>query len=199
MTPNPERRDAMRLSLLVAALNSIPFSAARGAADQKSKEHAAVTNDPIHDFDLFFGSWRAQHRRLKARLANNNEWLEFDGTSTMQPLLGGYGNMDDNVFNMPDGAYRGVSVRAFDPKTKTWAIWWLDGRDPHTIDVPVIGTFKDGVGAFYADETFNGKPIKVRFLWSRITPTSRQWEQAFSPDGGKTWETNWVTNFTKMA
>jgi len=125
MTPNPDRRNAMRLSLHVAALNSIPFSTAQGAADQKPKENDSMTNDPTHDFDLFFGSWRAQHRRLKARLANNNEWIEFDGTSTMQPLLGGYGNMDDNGFNMPGGACRGVSVRAFDPKTKTWETNWI--------------------------------------------------------------------------
>src|SRR6267142_1146905 len=84
MTPDPDRRNAMRLSLHVAALNSIPFITAQGAADQKPKENDSMTNDPTHDFDLFFGSWRAQHRRLKARLANNNEWIEFDGTSTMQ-------------------------------------------------------------------------------------------------------------------
>ena len=61
----------------------------------------------------------------------------------------------------------------------------------------MIGSFQDGVGTFYADETFQGRPIKVRFLWKDITPTSHQWEQAFSADGGKTWETNWITRFTK--
>lgn len=158
-----------------------------------------MTHDPVHDFDSHFGSWRARHRRLKERLANSTEWIEFDGTCVMRPLLGGVANMDDNFFNRPGGAYRGVSLRAFDPKTRTWAIWWLDSRFPHTIDVPVIGSFKDGVGAFLADETFNGRPIKVRFLWSNITPNARQWEQAFSPDGGRTWETNWVTYFTRAA
>jgi hypothetical protein len=160
---------------------------------------AAAQPDPLHDFDLFVGSWRAQHRRLKARLAGSTEWVEFGGTQEFRPLLGGSGNMDDNVFNLPGGAYRGVSIRAYDAKTKTWAIWWLDGRNPHTIDVPVVGSFVNGVGTFLADDTFEGKPIKVRFLWSGITRNSREWEQAFSPDGGKSWETNWVTSFTRTA
>lgn len=73
----------------------------------------------------------------------------------------------------------------------------LDARDPHRIDVPIIGRFQDGIGTFVSDDTFRDRPIKVRGLWSRITPTSLQWEQAFSPDGGKTWETNWVMRYTR--
>jgi hypothetical protein len=156
-----------------------------------------MTKDPSHDFDFHFGSWRAHHRRLKERLAGSTDWVEFGGTATAGPLLGGSGNMDDNVFHTPGGDYRGVTLRAFNPETKTWAIWWLDGRFPHTLDSPMIGSFENGVGTFYADETFNGEPIKVRFLWLDITPTSHRWEQAFSTDGGKTWETNWVTVFSK--
>src|SRR5262245_47810724 len=197
MSHDSDRRNLVASALFATILNSLPGDAAVAAAH--SKEKTPMSTDPLHDFDLFFGSWQTQHRRLKERLANSNEWIEFDGTSRMEPLLGGYGNMDDNVFNMPGGTYRGVSMRAFDPKTRTWAIWWLDERFPHTIDVPVIGSFKDGIGTFYADETFKGKPIKVRFLWSGITRTARQWEQAFSPDGGATWETNWVTRFTRTA
>jgi hypothetical protein len=158
---------------------------------------ATVANDPSHDFDFHFGKWHVRHRQLKERLANCEEWIEFDGSAAAWELLGGNGNMDDNVFNKPGGVYRGVTLRAFDPETKTWAIWWLDGRFPHVLDAPMIGRFENGVGTFYADETFRDKPIKVRFLWLNITPTSHQWEQAFSPDGGKTWETNWVTVFTK--
>jgi hypothetical protein len=156
-----------------------------------------MTNDPLHDFDAHFGAWHARHRRLKDRLANSNEWIAFDGTCEMWPLADGSANIDDNVFNMPGGAYRGVSLRAFDRKAHTWSIWWLDGRWPHKIDVPVVGTFKDGIGTFLSPDTFEGRPIIVRYLWSHITQSTRQWEQAFSPDNGNTWETNWVTYFTR--
>ena len=62
----------------------------------------------------------------------------------------------------------------------------------------MVGRFENGIGTFFADETFRGQPIKVRFLWSNITPTTARWEQAFSPDGGKTWETNWEMDFTRQ-
>jgi hypothetical protein len=95
------------------------------------------------------------------------------------------------------GAYRGVSVRSFDAKTGLWAIWWLDGRDPlRALDPPLKGRFENA-GTFYADDTFNDRPIRVRYVWSRITPTSAHWEQAFSPDGGQTWETNWISDFSR--
>jgi hypothetical protein len=152
-----------------------------------------------HDFDFFIGKWRVRHRRLRARLADSQDWQEFEGTSEARLVLNGQGNVDDNIIDLPGGAYRAVTLRAFDPKTGTWAIWWLDGRNPHRLDVPMIGTFEDGVGTFYADETFNGMSIRVRFLWSHITPRSCRWEQAFSNDGGKIWETNWVMDFTRVA
>ena len=191
---DPDRRRVMQLSLLSAGLSLIPLGAAKGATIPET----TMTSDAAHAFDLFFGSWHVKHRRLKERLAGSSEWIDFDGTSEMWPVLGGPGNMDDNIFNFPPGPFRGVAVRAFDPASKTWAIWWLDSRYPTKIDVPVVGSFKDGIGTFLADDTFNGKPIKVRFIWSRITRTSREWEQAFSPDGGKSWETNWTSSFTRV-
>lgn len=158
-----------------------------------------MSTDPSHDFDFLFGTWQVRHRRLNRRLAGCTEWTGFDGTSSAHALLGGAGNVDDNVLNLPGGPYRAATLRAYDPATKQWAIWWLDGRQPHTIDAPMIGRFEDGVGTFFADETFEGRPIRVRFLWSRITPVSCRWEQAFSADGGRTWEINWEMDFTRTA
>jgi len=111
--------------------------------------------------------------------------------------LGGLGNIDDNILELPGDPYRAVTMRSFDPKAQQWAIWWLDGRKPHRFDVPMVGSFADGIGTFLADDNFNGKPIKVRFLWSRITLQSCRWEQAFSEDGGHNWETNWVMDFER--
>ena len=92
-----------------------------------------------------------------------------------------------------------MSLRAFDPQTRQWAIWWLDGRAPAQINVPVRGSFAEGVGVFLADDTFEGRSIRVRFTWSEITVASATWEQAFSEDGGSTWETNWKMDFEKEA
>lgn len=153
----------------------------------------------LHDFDFLVGDWQVHHRQLKARLAGSQEWIEFDGTCSMRKLMNGLSNVDDNVINKPSGVYRGVGLRSYDPVSGQWAIWWLDSRDPFAnLDPPVKGNFVNGVGTFYANDTLNGKPIRVRFIWSHITPTSAQWEQAYSPDGGKTWETNWVMQFQRV-
>lgn len=149
-----------------------------------------------HDWDWLAGSWRVRHHRLKARLAGSTEWDEFDGTCTMVPTLNGFGNMDDNWLDLPAGAYRAMGIRAFNPETRQWSIWWLDERS-QTIEPPVRGEFSDGVGEFVGDDTFRGAPIKVRFRWSEITATSARWEQAFSPDNGATWEVNWWMAFTR--
>ncbi len=195
MPVQSDRRQLMQLSLVAAASGALPLGALQSAGAVSSDP-----NDPVHAFDLFPGVWNVRHKQLKARLAGSAEWLEFDGTQTFVSILGGQGNADDQIINKPGDPYRGFTVRLYDPKTQTWRIWWFDSRFPTAaIDPPMVGTFKDGVGTFLADDTFNGKPIKVRFLWTRSTPKSRQWEQAFSPDGGTTWETNWIAWFTKIA
>jgi hypothetical protein len=153
----------------------------------------------LHDFDFLVGRWKARHRKLKQRLARNHEWIEFEGTLVNQSLMGGYSNVDDTVLNVPGAPYRGVALRSFDPKTQQWSIWWLDSRTPsEPLDPPMIGSFQKGVGTFYGYDTVKGKRVRARFLWSNITRTSGHWEQADSPDGGKTWETNWVQDITRV-
>lgn len=161
---------------------------------------ASEQQSGLHDFDFYMGKWRVHHRRLKDRLAGSQEWQEFEGTSEAWPILDGAGNIDDNVLELPAGSYRAISLRSFDPESDQWSIWWLDGRHPKgPLDPPVVGGFKDGVGTFLAEDTFNGQPITVRFIWSNITATSTRWEQAFSPDGGETWEINWIMESTRIA
>ena len=189
------------LVLATALLTALmgPIVPARSSQDNP-KTVQAPNLSGLHDFDFLAGQWTSHHRKLKERLAGSHEWVEFDGTLSMRQLMNGWANVDDNVFKMPGGDYRGVGLRAYDPKTGQWAIWWLDGRNPFgELDPPVKGCFKNGVGTFYADDTLRGKKIRVRFVWSHITPTSARWEQSFSPDGGKTWETNWVMEFRRVS
>jgi hypothetical protein len=153
----------------------------------------------LHDFDFLVGDWRVHSRKLKEPLSGRQEWIEFEGTISSRKLMEGRANVDDTVFNMPGGIYRGVAPRAYDPKTGQWAIWWIDGRNPFgNLDPPVKGRFVHGVGTFYADDTLRGKPIKVRFIWSGISRNAAHWEQAYSSDGGKTWETNWVQTLERV-
>jgi hypothetical protein len=150
------------------------------------------------DFDFMLGDWRVHHRRLNARLSGCTEWTEFRGTSCTRTILGGLGNVEDNVLAFPDGAVRAAAFRSFNEQSQEWAIWWLDGRSPHMLDTPVVGKFSGTVGTFFARETLDGKPIIVRFTWRTNPGRNPVWEQAFSEDDGQSWETNWVMEFVRL-
>lgn len=152
-----------------------------------------------HDFDFVIGDWRVHHRRLKARLVDCIEWETFEGQSYTQKILGGFGNVEDNQIFLPGETYRAVAIRSFDRETQSWSIWWLDGRFPGALDVPVVGHFKDGVGTFFAEDVLNGLPIKIRFTWLNSSIGNPRWDQAFSADGGLTWEINWEMEFVRLA
>ncbi len=156
-----------------------------------------MTSTP-QDFDFLIGHWQVRHRRLKERLLGCDDWEHFDGRCRMWPLLGGLGNIDDNVLELPGGTYRAASLRTFDPATRQWSIWWVDGRHPRQLDTPVVGSFAGGVGEFLCDDTLRGQPVRVRFRWTDISPTGARWQQAFSGDGGASWETNWVMDFERL-
>lgn len=150
------------------------------------------------DFDFLTGDWDVAHRKLKQRLAGSDDWAEFPGRTTARRLAHGLGNLDENWLDDPSGAYAAMTVRYFDPQAGQWAIYWIDQRR-HEVEPAVIGRFQDGVGTFQCEDVFEGRPIRVRFIWSEITATSARWEQAFSPDGGQSWEVNWVMSFTRRA
>lgn len=136
------------------------------------------------------------HRRLRERLVGCTEWEAFAGTCELRSILGGLGNVDDNVLELPAGTYQAATLRVFNPSTRLWSIWWIDGRNP-AVGQPVQGQFKDGVGTLYGDDVFNGRPLRVRFVWSAVTARSARWEQAFSADNGTTWEDDWAMTFER--
>jgi hypothetical protein len=153
---------------------------------------------PSSDFDFFMGIWTCRHRYLRRRLARCDDWIEFDGSCAARRILDGYGSMDEADIALPGDRYRGMSLRTYDPDRDRWSIYWLDSRRPGFLFPPVVGGFDKGIGTFYGDDEHDGRAIRVRFLWSRITPQSARWEQAFSLDEGNSWETNWTMDFTRM-
>ena len=149
----------------------------------------------LGDFDFFVGSWTSIQRKLKQPLADCDEWEETSATTRCWQVFGGGANIDEVHF--PDWGFSGLSVRLHDPATGDWSIYWANSRNGELGSPPVTGRFSDGVGTFYDEEEYQGRKITVRFKWSDITATAARWEQAFSPDGGQTWETNWTADFTR--
>ena len=153
--------------------------------------------DGRSDFDFFFGSWTVQNRRLKERLAGSDEWEEFGATSIVRPVLGGLGNIDRIAFDGPWSGHEGMTLRLFNPTTREWSLHWADNTSGRLF-TRLVGSFREGVGTFFAQEAFNGRQIFSRFIWSDIAGDRCRSEQAFSADGGTTWETNWTMSFTRQ-
>lgn len=154
-------------------------------------------HDGREDFDFFIGRWKGHNRRLRERLKGSNDWEEFEGISVARKILGGIGNIDEVTFQRETGTSQGFTLRLFDPKSREWNIYWASSVGG-MLEIPMIGKFKDGHGEFYAHEVFENQHIYSRFIWCEITANSCRWEQAFSADGGKTWETNWTADFTRL-
>ena len=192
-----------RRRLLGITLGTLPSLIALATASRSIAEDGpklpALQPGGGHDFDFFLGSWRVHHRRLRKRLAGSDDWEEFEGTTRCQTLLDGLVNVNESIGHRSSGTTRGLGIRAFDAKTNTWADWYLSGAAPTEIGPPGIGRFENGVGTFLSDEEFEGRPVKVRGRFTSIHRDLAQWEQAFSPDAGKTWETNWVMRYSRQA
>jgi hypothetical protein len=190
--------DKMKILITVGLITALICCIAFTNSSSNSSDPSTATNvTGSRDFDFLVGEWRVHHRKLQA---DRNEWVEFDGTCSNRLVMDGSANIEEHKLNSPSGGYQAIGLRSYDLKTKKWSIWWLDGRYPSgPLDPPVTGKFENGVGKFYSDYKDNGKPMRVRFIWSQITPKSARWEQALSSDEGKTWNTNWIMEFKRIS
>ena len=178
-------------SLLLCGLAAAAPAATPSASAPKS-------GDPMHAFDFFHGTWKAHNHRLVGRLVNSQKWEDFEAVVECHDLPGGVGNEDSFVTDFWPG-FTGISVRFLNRSTQKWAIYWASNKTG-VLEPPVIGGFDaDGIGIFEGDDVEAGKPVRVRYTWSRTRTGHPRWEQAYSPDGGKTWETNWIMDFERTA
>ena len=152
--------------------------------------------DGREDFDFFIGSWKLQNRVLREWLKGSSSWEEFGGASVARKILGGLGHIEEVTLERAPEATEEFVVRLFDPQTQQWSVYEADSKNGFSLR-PVICTFQDGRVEGYSHEPWEGKYIFRRVIWSGITATSFHWEQAFSADGGKTWETNWIADFVR--
>lgn len=157
---------------------------------------APTTRDGAHDFDFNMGSWSTHVERLSHPLRGSHDWLAYDGTSVVRPVWGGHASIFELEVSGPAGRIEGVGLRLYDPQTRQWSLNWASARDG-LMTPPMFGTFHDGIGEFVDRETYDGKPIMVRNRFLAITANSSRFEQAFSADQGRTWETNWIMTFTR--
>jgi hypothetical protein len=154
--------------------------------------------DGRHAFDFEFGTWRMHLSRRLKPLTGSNSWVEYEGVSVVRKVWGGKANLGEIDLKGPAGHIEGLSLRLYNPATGQWSVSFSNSADG-TLGPPMMGGFKDGRGEFYNQELLGGRAILVRFIFSDITGNAFRIEQAFSDDGGKTWETNWKSTFTRTS
>jgi hypothetical protein len=167
-------------------------------AAQTGAQYASAEPDGQHDFDFAFGTWKEHTSRLQQPLTGSTTWIEMDGTSVVRKIWNGRANLTELESDGPTGHLELLALRLYDPQAHQWSLTFATSKVGILGMPPTIGEFKNGRGEFYDQEPFNGRAILVRFTIFSINADSAQSEQAFSDDGGKTWETNWINKYTRV-
>ena len=191
------KSSALRVLLTAAAVCGAGIGVGAAGADtseQLPPGFSMSRTGDMHDFDYFVGGWTAKEKRLKTRGVGSADWDEFPATLCMTLFLGGLATVDEMY--MPSRKTAGLTVRAFDPHTRQWSIYWVSSNGGGGTLDPVVGGFQGDHGEFYATDDDDHRPIKVRYTWDKIDHDHARWQQAFSYDN-RTWETNWIADFTR--
>jgi hypothetical protein len=180
------KRSGIMLAVALAAMLVSPGVAlAQPAAPANAR-------DGSHDFDFLIGDWKVHLKRLPDRLVGSTRWVDYDGYSNHHKLLASNANLEDFAVEGLAGAIKGQTLRLYNPATHEWSIY-LVNLAAGTLDLPpVVGHFTGDRGEFFDHETWNGRPIEVRYVWLNLSPHAARMEQSFSADEGRTWEVNWI-------
>ena len=194
------RSRSRQFILFAAAALAITVPAGLPARADAPIVTAAAQHDGAHDFDFLIGDWKAHVRRMPERLAGSTVWDEYEGISNHHKLLDTNANFEQFEVSSSDGKklhIKGQTLRMYNPDTRQWSIYLLD-LDKGELDIPpVVGDFRDGHGEFYNQQSWKGRMVLVRYQWFNLSPKAARMEQAFSPDGGKTWEVNWICELSR--
>jgi hypothetical protein len=184
---------------LVIVLQSLPGRAQQDSnASKAGLQKTTLERDGQHDFDFEVGTWKIHLSRLLHPLTGSNTWVDFDGTSVTRKLWDGRADLEEFETDSKTGYIEGMTLRLYNPQSHQWSLYWANSRVGSMSGPPQVGEFKNGRGEFFCQDTIDGKTILIRYVWSGITPSSAHFEQAYSDDGGKTWEVNWITDQTRV-
>ena len=177
---------------------SIGGAAPTVSAPARPNGPTLLLRDGRQDFDFEIGVWKTHLKRRAHPITGSNTWTEYDGTTTVRKVWNGLSNLVELEVDGAQGHIEALSLRLYNPDSHQWSLNFASSAGG-TLGTPTIGEFNNGRGEFYDQETLNGRAILVRFVISDITPKSCHFEQAFSDDGGQTWEVNWIATDTRLS
>jgi hypothetical protein len=184
-------------TLVVASQPLQGFAQQNSNTSRTSAQRTSTERDGQHDFDFEIGTWKTHLSRLLHPLTGSTTWINLEGTSVVRKVWNGRANLVELEVDGPTGHIEGLSLRLYNPQSHQWSLNFANSNSG-ALGQPTIGGFNNGRGEFFDQESFNGRTILVRNVWSDITPNSCRFEQAFSDDGGKTWEVNWIAIDTRV-
>jgi len=182
---------------LILVLQPAQGLASRNPEGSSTSVQPAAERDGQHDFDFEIGTWKTHLRRLLHPLTGSTTWVEYEGKSVVRKVWNGRANLVELEADGSAGHFEGLNLRLYDPQSRQWSLYFASSKSG-ALGPPTIGEFRSGRGEFFDQETLNGRAILVRFVVSDITPDSCRFEQAFSGDGGRTWELNWIATDTRL-
>jgi len=198
MNPFKHLQTCLLLCSLIVALSVFQAIAqSKSEASRTNLQQNLKERDGQHDFDFEIGAWKTHLSRRLRPLTGSTTWVEYEGTSVVSKVWNGRANLVELQADGPAGHIEALSLRLYNPESRQWSLNFSNSAGG-TLSPPTIGEFKNGRGEFFSQETLNGRAIFVRFVISDITPNSCRFEQAFSDDGGKTWEVNWIATDTRV-
>ena len=180
---------ALGVTAIAGAFLAVPAAAETG--------HSQAKRDGSRDFDFEIGTWKTHLKRLLHPLTGSKEWGEYDGTTVVRKVWGGRANLVELKVQGKAGSFEGLNLRLYNPEAHQWSLNFARS-DIGVFSQPTIGEFKKGRGEFYDQEVVNGRAIWVRFVITPVNPDLCHFEQAFSDDGGNTWEVNWIATDTRV-
>lgn len=192
----PNRYRAFLSWMAIIGLLYLPAAPACAQSAKAAKAGAEAPRDGQHDFDFEIGTWHTHLKRLVHPLSGSHKWVEYEGVTTVRKVWSGRANLVELTADGPDGHFEGLNLRLYNPRSRQWSLNFA-GSGSGTLGQPTIGGFIDGRGEFYDQEEFDGRAIFVRFVITPLDADTIRFEQAFSDDGGKTWEINWVATDTR--
>ena len=146
------------------------------------------------DFNFLEGKWKIANRQLKK--FGGTEWDTFPGEATCWTILGGICSIEE--LRIPAKNFSGMAVRILDVEKKAWADHWVNAKSGVLGAPGAPGYFENGEAIFdtgaWEDK---GQKYLSRGIWDRFTPASCRWRQASSKDNGKTWDENWIMEWTR--
>jgi hypothetical protein len=185
------------ISISIMVVFSPIAAIAQSPAPAALPSTASIMRDGQHDFDFSVGTWKTHITRLQHPLSGSTSWIKMEGTKTERKIWNGRAHLEEIESDGPTGHWEGLTLFLYDPQAHQWSQTFASSKDG-ALGKPLIGAFKNGRGEFFGQDTFNDRTILVRATWSDITRDSHKFEQAFSDDGGKTWETNFIAQLTRV-